>query len=615
MRTSAATVEANGKKGVAPRSVRNVACHVAYWDTSPHGLAPAAHIAITSGAANWVTQDGQVIAESSDKTGSTGEGNGNPLQYLCHENPMDSTKRQKDMTPGDEPLRSEGVQYATGEEQRASTSSTRKNEVTGSKLKGHSVADVSSGERRVRCCKDLYSIGSWNVRSMNQGKLDVFKQEMTRLNIDILGISELKWTGMGEFNSDDHQVYYCGQESLRRNGVAFIVNKRVGKAVLGYNLQNDRMISVRIQGKPFNITIVQVYAPTTGAEEAEVDRFYEVLQHLLELTPKNDLLINMGDWNAKVGSQKITGITGKFGLGVQIEAGHRLVEFWLYQCFESAREYSTSAKVAWVSSVNSSQANNKIHFAMDFIRFLLTKIPVNNRLWLPLRPNLVNAISELDFPQGNCISCLFRLGGTILECCIFGENESVPTLVGTAPLVPTSLTSLEERQDTEIAEEGTGPLYVMGGSTNPEFLVLWRDLWKPSWVLRQSFTKDVETTLVPAEDLGIQTAWGDEEKLRKPWVPQTEAQYPIHPFQNGGFLLGLKLNVKEIHALIGAGKVEHKDNLTQELRADFHPRSTASALPLQLLAMERSTQEIFLNFMIVLITVLLMWLLVKSYQD
>ncbi|KAF7239023.1 Mitogen-activated protein kinase kinase kinase 3, partial [Varanus komodoensis] len=217
---------------------------------------------------------------------------------------VDSTKRQKDRTPEDEPLRSEGVQYATGEARRASTSSARKNEVTGSKPKGHSVADVSGGERRVRCCKDLYSIGTWNVRSMNQGKLDVVKQEMTKLNIDILGISELKWTGMGEFNSDDHQVYYCGQESLRRNGVAFIVNKRVGIAVLGYNLQNDRMISVRIQGKPFNITVVQVYAPTTGAEEAEIDRFYEGLQHLLELTPKNDVLIIMGDWIVQVGTQK-----------------------------------------------------------------------------------------------------------------------------------------------------------------------------------------------------------------------------------------------------------------------------------------------------------------------
>ncbi|KAF7252011.1 Calmodulin, partial [Varanus komodoensis] len=153
-----------------------------------------------------------------------GEAGGRP--YPCHENPMDSINRQRDTMLEDEPLRSEGVQCATGEEQRTSTSSTKKNEATGSKPKGHSVANVSGGERRVRCCKDLYSIGTWNVRSMNQGKLDVVKQEMTRLNIDILGISELKWTGIGEFNSDDHQVYYCGQESLRRNGVAFIVNKK-----------------------------------------------------------------------------------------------------------------------------------------------------------------------------------------------------------------------------------------------------------------------------------------------------------------------------------------------------------------------------------------------------
>ena len=117
---------------------------------------------------------------------------------------------------------------------------------------------------------------------MNQGKLEVIKQEMTRLNIDILGISELKWTGMSEFNSDDHYIYYCGQESLRRNGVAIIVNKRVQNAVLGCNLKNDRMISVRFQGKSFNITVIQVYAPTSNAEEAEVEQFYEDLQDLIE---------------------------------------------------------------------------------------------------------------------------------------------------------------------------------------------------------------------------------------------------------------------------------------------------------------------------------------------
>ena len=112
---------------------------------------------------------------------------------------------------------------------------------------------------------------------MNQGKLEVVKQEMARVKVDILGISELKWTGMGEFNSDDHYIYYCGQESLRRNGVVLIVNQRVQNAVLGYNLKNDRMISVHFQGKPFNITVIQVYAPTTNAEEAEVERFYEDL--------------------------------------------------------------------------------------------------------------------------------------------------------------------------------------------------------------------------------------------------------------------------------------------------------------------------------------------------
>ena len=107
---------------------------------------------------------------------------------------------------------------------------------------------------------------------------------------------------MGEFNSDDHYIYYCGQESLRRDGVAIMFNKRVQNVVLGWNLKNDRMISVRFHGKPLNITVIQAYAPTSNAEEAEVERFYEDLQDLLELTPKKDVLFIIGDWNAKVGS-------------------------------------------------------------------------------------------------------------------------------------------------------------------------------------------------------------------------------------------------------------------------------------------------------------------------
>ena len=152
------------------------------------------------------------------------------------------------------------------------------------------------------------------------------------MNIDILGISELKWTEMGKFTSDDHYIYYCGHASLRNNGVAIIVNKRVQNAVIGCNLKNDRMISVRFKGKPFNITVFQVYALTSNAEEAEVEQFSEDLQDLLELTSKKGVLFIIENWNAKIGSQGIPGGTGKFDLGVQNETGQRLTEF----CQENA---------------------------------------------------------------------------------------------------------------------------------------------------------------------------------------------------------------------------------------------------------------------------------------
>ena len=124
-----------------------------------------------------------------------------------------------------------------------------------------------------QCCKEQYCVGTWNARSMNQGKLEVVKQEMARVNI--LGSSELKWTRMGEFNSDDYYIFWSGQESLRRSGVALIVNKRVQNTVLGCNLKYNKMISVCFQGKQFNITVIQVYAPVTNAVEAEVEQFYE----------------------------------------------------------------------------------------------------------------------------------------------------------------------------------------------------------------------------------------------------------------------------------------------------------------------------------------------------
>ena len=156
-------------------------------------------------------------------TWSTGEGNDKPLQYSCLENAMNSMKRQKVRTMKDELPRSVGAQYATGDQWR---NNSWKNEETEPKQKQHSVVDVTGDGNKVWCYKEQYCVGTWNVRSMNQGKLEVVKQEMARVNTDILGFSKLKWTGMGEFNSGDHYyIYYCGQESLRRNRVAIIVNK------------------------------------------------------------------------------------------------------------------------------------------------------------------------------------------------------------------------------------------------------------------------------------------------------------------------------------------------------------------------------------------------------
>ena len=190
---------------------------------------------------------------------STGEGNSKPFQYSCLENPMNSMKGQNDRILKEEFPRSVGAQYATGDQWR---NNSRKNERMEPKQKQHPVVDVTGDRSKVQCCKQQYCIGTWNVRSMKQDKLEVVKQEMSRVNIYILGISELKWTAMDEFNSDDHSIYYCGQESRRRNGVAIMVNKKVLNAVLGCDLKNDRMISVHFQSKPFNITVIQVYAPT-----------------------------------------------------------------------------------------------------------------------------------------------------------------------------------------------------------------------------------------------------------------------------------------------------------------------------------------------------------------
>ena len=172
------------------------------------------------------------MVESSDKMWCAGEGNGKLLQYSCLENPMKSMKRQKDRTLKDELPGSVDAQYATGDQWR---NDSRKNEETEPKQKQHPVVDVIGDGTKVQCCKEQYCIGTWNVRSMNQGKLEVVKQEIAKMNINILGTSELRWTGMGEFNSDDY-IYYCVQESLRRNGVVIIVNERNAVIVNNHRL-------------------------------------------------------------------------------------------------------------------------------------------------------------------------------------------------------------------------------------------------------------------------------------------------------------------------------------------------------------------------------------------
>ena len=206
------------------------------------------------------------MVEISDKTWSTEKRNGKPLQHSSLENPMNSTKKQKDRTLKD--VSRYSICY--WDQRRYNEENKWKD---GPKAKQHPLVDVIGDRSKVWCCKEQYCIGNWNITSMNQGKLELVRQVMARVNINILGISELKWTRMTGFNSDDHYIYYCGQESFRRNGVAIVVNKRVRNAVLGCNLKNDRMISVRFQGKPFNITVIQIYAPTSNAEEAEVEQF------------------------------------------------------------------------------------------------------------------------------------------------------------------------------------------------------------------------------------------------------------------------------------------------------------------------------------------------------
>ena len=211
----------------------------------------------------------------------------------------------------DETPRSEGTKKMTGEEPRSNTISTVNNDATESKPKGSSTAEHYRCKRKDQRFLKTHKIGTWNVRSMYQGKLDIVKAEMDGIKIDILGISELKWTGTGHFPSGSYEVYYSGSQNTRKNGMAMILNKKLVNSVIGYYPKNDRMISIRLQGKPTNLTIIQIYAPTTEAEKSIIDDFYTDLQQILDDVPKKDAILIIGDWNAKVGENAVPDIIGK----------------------------------------------------------------------------------------------------------------------------------------------------------------------------------------------------------------------------------------------------------------------------------------------------------------
>ena len=239
---------------------------------------------------------------------------------------MDQNKTLSNMvleggTPGPE-----STSQATREEQGRISNSSDNYDAGRTKTSGSRSADAAPCERNRLHFTKTHNIGTWNVRGMNTGKLDIVKTEMKLLKIDILGISELHWAGSGYFNSDDYTVYYSGNENIRRNGVAFIANKKIATAVQGFSTINDRIISIRIDGKPRPLTILQVYAPTTDAKQEDIEKLYTNLQQAIDQIPAKNTIYITGDFNAKVGAGEDPPVVGKFGLGKRNETGDRLIQ-------------------------------------------------------------------------------------------------------------------------------------------------------------------------------------------------------------------------------------------------------------------------------------------------
>ena len=233
---------------------------------------------------------------------------------------MIRTERRKPIVQDGETFGLERTQSAIGEGQCVETSRAGGDDVATSKPQGSVViesARIKNG--KLSFCKN-YKIETWNVRTMNTGKLDIVKREMERTIVEILGISELKWTEMGHFQSDEYKVFFLWQDHVRRNGVAIICDKDTSRCVMGYKPISDRIISIRLDGHPVGTTIIQIYATTSVASEDDIEDFYCRLQDLIDTVPRGDVLIIMGDWSAKIGDKAVEGISGTHVLGDRNEA-------------------------------------------------------------------------------------------------------------------------------------------------------------------------------------------------------------------------------------------------------------------------------------------------------
>ena len=218
---------------------------------------------------------------------------GNHSSTLPKKTTMAATNRENAIESENEAPRLDDYKLATGKGRSTVTSTCIQNGAGGLNSHGGSPADVDAEERTAenrRSLRENMRIGTWNVRTMNQGKLDIMKREMEMTGVELMGISEMRWTGMGHFMSDDYEVYYCGQETLRRNGVAFICTDEIRRCVMGFNPVSDRIATIRLQCKPVNMTVLRVYAPTSTAEEGDMEEFYEKVQHVVNDIPRGDVL-------------------------------------------------------------------------------------------------------------------------------------------------------------------------------------------------------------------------------------------------------------------------------------------------------------------------------------